>query len=86
MCNTGFVVVPRTLTQSAYSCLAATAVLSVAASQICTWNARIWCALRSRVLPVSSVVVETDIGSFIINTVTLACISLDSSVGRALAS
>ena len=57
MCNTGFVVVPRTITQSAYSCLAATAV--------------------------SSVVVETDIGSFIINTVTLACISLHSAVGSA---
>ena len=57
MCNTGFVVVPRTITQSAYSCLAATAV--------------------------SSVVVETDIGSFIINTVTLACISLGSAVGSA---
>ena len=37
----------------------------------------------SQVLPVSSVLVETDIGSFIINTVTLACISLDSAVGSA---
>ena len=54
MFNSRFII---TITHSAYSYLAATAV--------------------------SSVVVETDIGTFIINTVTLPCISLDSAVGSA---